>query len=125
MEREHTPLTREEFVAVLSGDKTLAEITRERNERHREKLDNKQRGKLQAEWEAEFRKMPTRQLLKLRDYGCREYAEREQLLNLTAYDYALYKVLASRPHVPRGKEQTALRKAKAKQRRGQGKSKNR
>lgn len=121
-EREHTPLTREEFVAVLSGEKTLAQVTRERNEAFFRKRYLREAGRKQNELEAQFRTMPTRQLLKMRSYSDRE---RDDPMFVSAYDYALHKVLASRPHVPRGKEQTAIRKAKAKKHRGQGKSKNR
>lgn len=120
-ERPHTPLTREEFVAVLSGEKTLAEITRERDTRHWVKQNNKERGKRQAEFEAQFAKMPTRQLLGMRRYSMSDYEYEHN----TAFTYALRNVLARRPHVPRGKEQTAIRKAKARKHRGQGKSKNR
>lgn len=121
-EREHTPLTREEFVAVLSGEKTLAQVTRERDLALFRKQWLKKQGEKQNEYEAQFRTMPTRQLLKMRSYSDRE---RDDPMFVSAYDYALHKVLASRPHLPRGKEQTAIRKAKAKKHRGQGKSKNR
>lgn len=121
-EREHTPLTREEFVAVLSGEKTLAEVTRERDERFWRKKAQKRMGQRQNELEAEYRRYPTRQLLGMRSYA---YREGEDYVYSSAHDYALRKILAERPHVPRGKEQTAIRKAKAKKHRGQGKSKNR
>lgn len=114
-------ITPEVMMQLLSGELTPTMITRRREIRQLKK----KRGLAQTRLEAEYSKMSTRALLRLKNANYWSDHPHNGEYGEDLGWWAIRKVLATREHVPTGLEAKLLRQQRAKAARGQGKSKNR